>query len=138
MRVRTFLVVFALAAAAPAAAQHEHGHRGPTPATRGNAPAPPPKSQEPPQPDRTIEISVTEAGFEPAAVMAKKGERVRLVVKRRTDETCVREFILDEFLIWRRLPLNEAVTETFIAGRTGEFRFHCLEGAVSGVFTVVE
>ncbi len=138
MSVRTFLVVFALAAAAPAAAQHEHGGHAPARPTRGNAPAPPPKSQEPPQPDRTIEISVTEAGFEPAAVTVKKGERIRLVVKRRTDDTCVREFILDEFLIWRRLPLNEAVTETFIAGRTGEFRFHCLKGAVSGVFTVVE
>ena len=136
-RWRRWLWTLALAAAIPAAAQHRHGGHAPVTPEGGTPPAPRP-SWDPPKPDRTIEIAVTEAGFEPAAVTARKGERIRLVVKRRTDKTCAREFILDEFLVWQRLPLNEAVTETFVVGRTGEFRFHCLAGTVSGVFTVVE
>lgn len=137
MRVRVVAFAFLAAVATPASAQHSRGSHAPSPPQGGTAPAARP-SWDPPKPDRTIEIAVTEAGFEPASVTARKGERIRLVVKRRTDKTCAREFILDEFLIWQRLPLNEAVTETFVAGRTGEFRFSCLAGTVSGIFTVVE
>jgi hypothetical protein len=68
----------------------------------------------------------------------KKGERIRLVLMRRTDDTCAREFILKEFLVWRRLPLNEEDAETFTTGRTGALSFRCLEGAVSGSFNVVD
>ena len=137
MQLRPVAFAFLAALVTPASAQHSHGGHAPTPPQGGTTPAPRP-SWDPPKPDRTIEIAVTEAGFEPASVTARRGERIRLVVRRRTDQTCAREFILDEFLVWQRLPLNEAVTETFVAGRTGEFRFSCLAGAVSGVLTVVE
>lgn len=133
--VRTALVLLCLAAG-PAAAQPTRGGHTPPP-KRESAP-PPPRDIEPPKPDRTIEIAVTKTGFQPAAVTVKKGERIRLVVKRVTDETSAREFILDEFLVWQRLPLNQPVTETFITGRAGEFQFRSLDGKVTGHLKVEE
>ena len=137
MTARTVLTLLGLALASPVAAQQPRGDRG-SPQKRENAPPPPVREYEPPQPDRTIEITVTEAGFQPSTVTAKKGERIRLVVKRLTDKTSAKEFVLDEFLVWQRLPLNQGVTETFVAGRIGEFPFRCQDGTVSGVFKVVE
>jgi plastocyanin domain-containing protein len=131
------LALLGLAIASPVAAQQPRGERG-APQKRENAPPPPPRDYEPPKPDRTVEITVTEAGFQPSSVTVKKGERIRLVVKRLTDKTSAQEFVLDEFLVWQRLPLNQAVTETFVAGRTGEFPFRCQDGTVSGLFKVVE
>ncbi len=133
---RTVLALLVLAAAVPAAAQ-PRGDRSPPP-KRENAPPPAPRDYQPPQPDRTVEITVTEAGFQPASVTVKVGERIRLVVKRLTEKTAAKEFVLDEFLVWQRLPLNQAVTETFVAGRPGEFAFRSQDGTVSGVFKVEE
>ncbi|HYQ80956.1 MAG TPA: cupredoxin domain-containing protein [Anaeromyxobacteraceae bacterium] len=132
---RTVLALLVLATAVPAAAQ-PRGDRSPPP-KRENAP-PPARDYQPPQPDRTVEITVTEAGFQPASVTVKVGERIRLVVKRLTEKTAAKEFVLDEFLVWQRLPLNQAVTETFVAGRPGEFPFRSQDGTVSGVFKVEE
>ena len=42
---------------------------------------------------------MTESGFEPDHVVAKLGERIKLIVTRTTDATCLREIILDEFLV---------------------------------------
>jgi len=81
---------------------------------------------------------VREDGFVPAAITVAKGERIRLVIRRQTENTCAREFILDEFLVWKRLPLGEAVADTFTTGRSGEFPFRCLKGSISGIFKVVE
>jgi len=33
--------------------------------------------------------------------------------------------------VWRRLPLNEPVSETFINGRVGELQYGCQSGMVT-------
>ena len=141
MNVRMSTTALSLAAAlvaSPAAAQHDHGRpSAPAPGPHSDAP-PPPRPYEAPKADRTIEIVVGERGFEPETVTVKKGERIRLVVTRRTNDTCAREFILDEYLVWNRLAINEAAVSTFTTGRVGEFPYRCLKGTFSGVFKVVE
>jgi len=138
-KVLSVLIISALAAGTPisTAAQHDHGGHAPSP-PRSETPEAPARPYEAPKPDRTVEITVTAGGFVPNAVTVKRGERVRLVLLRRTDDTCAREFILDEFLVWKRLPLNEAVADTFTTGRTGAFGFRCLKGTVTGTFNVVD
>ena len=137
--VRTVAILIAaalLVAATMAAAQHDHG-AGPKRAPPTTAPSP--RAEHPPDPPvRVIQIAVTDQGFQPASITVKKGERIQLVIVRRTDATCAREIVLDEFLVWRRLPLNEPVSETFTTGRVGEFPYRCPSGKVTGVFRVEE
>lgn len=139
MKPAAAAVLFAATALVPsvlpavAAAQHAHGamphHSDPTAEER-------PRTPPEPLPARTIEIRVTEKGFEPDRIVAKKGERIRLVVKRTTDATCVKDLVMDEFLIWNHLPLNEPFTTTFTIGRRGDFVYTCPSGAVRGTLTV--
>lgn len=123
----------------PVPTRAQHGGHG---APRSEPPTSPtpaaPQPYERPKPDRTVAIAVTTEGFSPDVVTVKRGERVRLVVKRTTDDTCAREFILDEFLVWKRLPLNESVSDEFVTGRTGTFTFKCRDGAVTGTLNVID
>jgi len=43
---------------------------------------------------RRVEVSITKKGFEPDKIRAKKGEPIRLVVTRRTDQTCAKEIVI--------------------------------------------
>jgi len=58
---------------------------------------------------REVQISVTEAGFEPARAMIPKGQPITLVISRKTDQTCAKEIVISSLNIRRDLPLNQAV-----------------------------
>lgn len=85
---------------------------------------------------RIVELSVTTKGFEPSRVKLKKGEPVRLVITRKTDETCAKEVVIPDESIKADLPLDKAVTVTFTPKRTGEIRYSCAMGMVGGVLDV--
>jgi len=87
-------------------------------------------------PLRTIDVRVTEKGFEPAQITLRKHERVRLVFTRETDKTCAKVLRIDEFLVWNALPLNERFATTFTAGRAGEFPYTCPTGEIQGIIKV--
>ncbi len=87
-------------------------------------------------PLRTIDVRVTEKGFEPAQITLRKHERVRLVFTRETDKTCAKILRIDEFLVWNALPLNERFATTFTAGRAGEFPYTCPTGEIQGIIKV--
>ncbi len=106
------------------------------PHTPSDAPRPRPQLAE--LPARAIEIHVTEKGFEPARLMLKRGERIRLVVTRLTDDTCVKTLVIDEFLVWNALPLREPFAVIFTAGRSGEFPITCPTGQVRATIAVAE
>lgn len=96
-------------------------------------------SAEEPKKDkaRTIEISVTENGFEPTPIKLKKDEPVTLVVTRKTDSTCARKLVLDEGKIAAELPLNKPVEIAFTPKKTGQIKYGCAMGKmVSGVLLV--
>lgn len=83
-----------------------------------------------------VELAVTERGFEPAEVQAKKGVPLTLVVTRKTDATCAKEFVIADQNIRKELPLNKAVEVTFTPGDSGEVRFVCGMDMISGTISV--
>ena len=87
---------------------------------------------------KTIEMSVTEKGFEPEVVKVKKGEPVTLVITRKTDKTCATEIVIDEEKISTKLPLNKAVTVSFTPKKAGDMKYGCAMGKMIGGVLKVE
>ena len=86
---------------------------------------------------QTIEMKVTDKGFEPASVTVKKGEPVTLVITRMTDKTCATDIVIDEAGINTKLPLNKAVNVTFTPKKAGELKYGCaMNKMVGGVLSV--
>ncbi|WP_053066204.1 cupredoxin domain-containing protein [Archangium gephyra] len=85
---------------------------------------------------RTVEISVTSKGFEPASVTVKAGHTVRLVITRKTDRTCAKEIILDDLGINQPLPLDTPVTLEFTPSESGTLRYACAMDHIGGIVTI--
>lgn len=86
---------------------------------------------------RTVEISVTENGFQPSPISVKKGEPLKLVVTRKTDETCATELVIKDYGIDKQLPLNKPVEIAFTPTKSGELKYGCAMGMmVRGVLLV--
>ena len=84
-----------------------------------------------------IAMSVTEAGFEPSQLTVKRGEPVKLVITRKTDATCAKEIVVDEYGVKAELPLNTPVRVTFTPTKTGTLKYGCaMDKMVHGVLTV--
>jgi len=87
-------------------------------------------------PSGAVAIQVTEKGFEPAEVTVTRGRPVRLVVTRKTDRTCAKEFVLAELNIRKDLPLNQPVEITFTPAAGGELRYACGMNMITGKIVV--
>jgi plastocyanin domain-containing protein len=85
---------------------------------------------------RIIDLAVTNRGFVPVSVAVKKGEPVRLVVTRQTDQTCAKEIVISEAGVREKLPLDKPVTIEFTPQKAGEIRYACGMDMVSGVLRV--
>ncbi len=86
---------------------------------------------------RVVELSVTEKGYEPSPITLKKGEPVKLVVTRKTDQTCATEVVMDGYGIDTELPLNKPVEIAFTPKESGQLLYGCRMGKmISGVFMV--
>ena len=86
-----------------------------------------------------LEIAVTEKGFEPDKVTVKKGEPVELVFTRKTDQTCIKEVVLDTGgtkKIQKALPLNKPVTIKTKFTKAGDLKYACNMNMFSGTVTV--
>lgn len=81
----------------------------------------------------TVDLAVTENGFEPKSIDVKPGSNVVLKVTRKTDSTCAKEISVPSKKIKKPLPLNTVVS--FDLGRIdkGEFKFACGMNMISGV-----
>ncbi len=121
------LAALPLLAAAPAAACPEHDKKD----AQKSAAAPAPRNGV-----RTVELTVTSKGFEPADVKVKAGHPVRLVVTRKTDQTCAKEIILDDLGVNQPLPLDTPVTVEFTPSESGTLRYACSMDHISGIVTV--
>ena len=99
------------------------------PATAPAAPAPAGK---------TITMTVTDKGFEPANLTVKKGVPVTLAITRKTDHTCATEIVIDEEGIKTPLPLNETVKVTFTPKKAGTLKYGCAMGKMIGGVLKVE
>jgi plastocyanin domain-containing protein len=86
-----------------------------------------------------VAMAVTDNGFEPDRVPAKKGQPITLVITRKTDHTCAREIVFQGQDGKTSLPLNKAVEVTYTPKASGEVKFGCAMGMmVSGVLAVSE
>lgn len=124
-------------AAAPALAQHDHGsmhgmQHGSTTASSSQGIAEGTVKNG----VRTVEVSVTDDGFVPSRVKALKGEKVRLVVTRRTDRTCAKEIVIAGYGINQPLPLEKPVTVELTPRASGEIKYACGMDMISGVLLV--
>ncbi len=127
------LAAVALAVAAPALAQHD-GHGGDMHAQKdpGGAIAEGTVKNG----VRTFQMQVTEDGFVPSRVKAKKGEKVRFVITRKTDRTCAKEIVIKELGINQPLPLEKPVTVEFTPKKSGELKYACGMDMITGVVFV--
>ena len=69
-------------------------------------------------PARTIDMSVTEKGFEPSKITVKKGEPLK------------------DAGIRKELPLDKAVAIDFTPAKSGEIRYVCGMDNITGVLLV--
>lgn len=103
-------------------------------------PKPEPASVEARKPSdgpRVIPLSVTEKGYEPTPITLKKDEPVKLVVTRKTDQTCATEIVMKDYGIDTPLPLNTPVEIAFTPNKTGTLTYGCAMGQmISGTFMV--
>ncbi len=120
--------------AAPALAQHDHAAMHP----QAQSAAAKPGIAEGTVKNgvRTVEIQVTEDGFVPARIKAQKGEKLRLVVTRKTDRTCAKEIVIKEHGIHTPLPLEKTVTVELTPAKSGEIRYACGMDMIAGVVFV--
>jgi plastocyanin domain-containing protein len=86
---------------------------------------------------RVVELTVTGNGFEPSNVKVRKGEKVRLVVTRKTQRTCATEIVIKDAGINVPLPLDKAVAVEFTPKKTGELRYTCGMGMIGGTLFVL-
>jgi plastocyanin domain-containing protein len=85
----------------------------------------------------TIQMTVTEGGYEPDRIKVKKGVPIKLVITRKTDATCAKEIVIDEHGINVALPLNKAVTVELTPSKTGELKYGCsMDKMIYGIITV--
>ena len=89
-----------------------------------------------PDKPRTVELSVTDKGFEPDSITVKKGEPLHLLVTRKTDHTCATSIDIKDAGIRKDLPLNKAVAIDFTPEKTGEIRYVCGMGMIGGLLLV--
>jgi plastocyanin domain-containing protein len=85
---------------------------------------------------RTVEMAVTEDGFVPAKVKASKGEKLRLVITRKTEKTCATEIVIKDAGINTKLPLGKTVTVDVTPKKSGELRYACGMDMISGIIYV--
>jgi len=119
----TAVITLALAAPLAALAQHDHKAEHAGPATASPA-------------VQVIEMQVTGEGFVPSQVKVKKGQKVRLVVTRKTERTCATEIVIRDQGINQKLPLDKPVTVEFTPTKSGQLRYACGMDMISGVIVV--
>ncbi len=105
-------------------------------------PAPPPAGAPvagPPASGDRVVVKVTDAGFVPARIPARKGVPLRLVITREVGKTCATEIQFDGQPGATELPIGKAVEVTYTPARSGDVKFGCAMGMmIGGVLAVVE
>ncbi|AIE83792.1 efflux RND transporter periplasmic adaptor subunit [Fimbriimonas ginsengisoli] len=74
---------------------------------------------------KTLEISITESGFDPASLTLTGPTPHRVTFVRKTDNTCAKQVVFPSLGITRDLPLNVPVTIDLPATAKGELNYAC-------------
>ncbi len=134
MRSMLAALVAVLTLGLPAAslAQHQAGMHDHGAMKGGEAAAMPAK----PGANGAVEISVTSDGWVPATIHVKQGQKVKLVVTRKTDKTCATEIVIKDAGINQKLPLNQPVVVEFTPKKAGTLRYACGMDMIAGQLIV--
>ncbi len=96
------------------------------------------KATPAPAAGKTIEIKVTDAGFEPREIQVKKGQPVTLSFLRTTERTCIKAVDIPAEKVKNfQLPLDKAVAITITPAKAGVEAFHCTAMGMGGGKIVV-
>lgn len=83
------------------------------------------------------ELTITvDGGYEPATVVVKVGQLVRLNFLRRDPNSCLEKVLLPDFHIVRDLPLNQVTAVEFTPDKPGRYLFTCGMNMFRGVIEV--
>lgn len=85
---------------------------------------------------QTVHMTVTEDGYVPARLEARKGEPLTLVITRKVERTCATELVVKEYGINQPLPLGKAVTVTFTPTKAGQVKYACGMDMISGTLVI--
>jgi len=85
-----------------------------------------------------LEVAITDKGFEPDKLEVKKGQAVEFVFTRKTDQTCIKEVILDtgSAKIQKPLPLNQPVVIKTKFTKAGDLKYVCNMNMYTGTVKV--
>ena len=98
----------------------------PFPAPRGNVSGEKPATLDAFPDLAPIAVTITEKGFEPSTIPARKGEKIALAFTRTSEHTCATEVIFDDLGgLEAKLPLNETVRVSFVVPKSGDVWFGC-------------
>jgi plastocyanin domain-containing protein len=62
---------------------------------------------------------------------------VKLVITRKTDATCAKAIVIDEYKVHADLPLDKAVTVAFTPEKSGQIKYGCaMDKMISGTMTI--
>jgi plastocyanin domain-containing protein len=87
---------------------------------------------------RQVKIKVTSKGFEPPIVRLHAGDRLTLLITRKTDQTCATEIVIPSLGTKEPLPLNKTVRIYLGILDPGQLAFACGMGMVKGAIVVHE
>ena len=73
----------------------------------------------------TVNLSVTEKGFEPNKFDVETNKPIKLNITRRTDSTCSTSIQIPSLKVKKDLPLNKTVSVELGKLAKGEIRFGC-------------
>lgn len=88
------------------------------------------------KPGQTVQMTITEDGYVPARIEARKGEPLTLVITRQTERTCATELVIKEYGINQPLPMGKPVTVTFTPSKSGQVKYACGMDMISGTLVV--
>ena len=83
-----------------------------------------------------VQLTVTDAGFQPAEVQVAKDRPIRLTVTRTTNQTCATEIVFKEIAVKKDLPLDQAVTIDLPAQSGGTLNYACGMNMIKGSLVV--
>ena len=102
------------------------------PASSGTAAAAPAETAA----GRVVEVKVTNKGFEPKVIEAKKGETISLKLTRETESECLKAMAIPSMKIEKDLPLNQPVIVNVKADNEGTIGFQCWMAMFKGEIDV--
>jgi plastocyanin domain-containing protein len=88
--------------------------------------------------NRIIAIEAGDTGFVPAAVKAKKGEKLILRFTRTTDSECLKAIGVPALAVKKDLPKGEPVDVPVTADKAGKLEYQCWMGMIKGSIDVAD